>query len=64
MFVDGNHRAVRVAGSGAMENADCDLIAGKARKKGHAIEIKSSKKNRIYITKKQIEEAGGKASLT
>ena len=29
MFVDNNFRCVRVAGSGVMENADCDIIAGK-----------------------------------
>ena len=29
MFVKENYRAVRTAGSGTMENADCDLIAGK-----------------------------------
>lgn len=55
MFIENNFRAVRVAGSGVMENADCDLIAGKKGKK-YAIECKSSKKSSKYITKKQIEE--------
>lgn len=53
-FIDsGIYRVVRVAGSGTMENADCDLIAGKKGKK-YAIEVKSSKKSTIYISKDQI----------
>ena len=36
-----------------MENADCDLIAGKKGKK-FAIEVKSSKKPVKYISKEQI----------
>lgn len=54
-FVENNFRAVRVAGSGTMENADCDLIAGKAGVGKYAIEVKSSKKPVKYISKKQIE---------
>lgn len=54
MFVDNNYRAVRVAGSGMMENADCDIIAGKKGKK-FAIEAKSTKKSIKYITKEQIQ---------
>lgn len=50
---DGSYRVVRVAGSGVMENADCDLIAGKKGKK-FAIEVKSSKKPVKYISKEQI----------
>jgi len=53
MFIDNSFRAVRVAGSGTMENADCDLIAGKKGKK-YCIEVKSSKKPIKYITKEQI----------
>ena len=49
----GIYRVVRVAGSGTMENADCDLIAGKEDKK-FCIEVKSSKKQTIYISKDQI----------
>lgn len=49
----GDYRVVRVAGSGTMKNADCDLIAGKKGKK-YAIEVKSSRKPIKYITKKQI----------
>ena len=55
MFVEQGWAAVRVAGSGMMENTACDLIAGKKRKK-FCIEVKSSKKPVRYITKKQIEE--------
>jgi len=55
MFIDNCFRAVRVAGSGVMENASCDLIAGKPNQK-YCIECKASKKPSKYITKKQIEE--------
>ncbi len=53
MFIDNCFRAVRVAGSGMMENADCDIIAGKKSKK-YCIEAKSTKKTIQYITKDQI----------
>lgn len=53
MFIDNSYRAVRVAGSGMMENADCDIIAGKKGKK-YCIEVKASKKPVKYITKDQI----------
>ncbi|NCN98765.1 Holliday junction resolvase [Candidatus Pacearchaeota archaeon CG10_big_fil_rev_8_21_14_0_10_35_219] len=59
LFSDRGWMAARVAGSGVNENTFCDLIAGKKgveENKGYTIEIKSSKKNRIYITKKQIED--------
>jgi len=36
-----------------MENADCDLIAGKKRRK-YAVEVKASKKPIKYISKEQI----------
>jgi len=58
LFVQNNFRAVRVAGSGMMENTACDLIAGKASAEGkhkYAIEAKSSKAPVKYITKEQIE---------
>lgn len=54
IFVKENYRCVRVAGSGVMENSDCDLIAGKKGEK-YSIEVKSSKKPIKYITKEQIE---------
>ena len=56
LFTQMGWKAARVAGSGRNDNTFCDLIAGKIKRKGHTIEAKSSKKNRIYITKKQIEE--------
>lgn len=55
MFVDNSYRAIRAAGSGTMDNASCDLIAGKKDKK-YCIEVKSSKSPTKYITKSQIEE--------
>jgi len=55
MFIDNSWRAVRVAGSGVMDNTSCDLIAGKPGKK-YCIEVKASKKPVKYITKKQVEE--------
>ena len=59
LFVSNGFRAVRVAGSGMMENTACDLIAGRASADGkqkYAIEAKSSKSPNKYITKKQVEE--------
>ena len=53
MFVANHFRAVRVAGSGRMDNADCDLIAGKPGKK-YAIEVKSTKKGNKYVSKEQM----------
>lgn len=55
IFIDNAFRAVRVAGSGMMENTSCDLIAGKTGRK-YCIECKASKKTSKYITKKQVEE--------
>jgi Holliday junction resolvase len=54
IFIEHNYRVVRVAGSGTMENADCDLLAGKIGKK-YAIEAKSTKSPNKYISKEQIE---------
>jgi Holliday junction resolvase len=54
-FIENNYRAVRVAGSGMMENTACDLIAGKKGKK-YCIEVKSSKSPVKYISKEQIDE--------
>lgn len=55
MFIDNCFRAVRVAGSGILENTSCDLIAGIPGKK-YSIECKATKNKNKYITKKQIEE--------
>jgi len=53
MFTQNHFRAVRVAGSGTMENADCDLLAGKIGAK-YCIEAKSAKNPVKYISKEQI----------
>ncbi|MEK6875677.1 MAG: Holliday junction resolvase Hjc [Nanoarchaeota archaeon] len=55
IFVNNHYRSVRVAGSGILENSDCDIIAGKSGGKKYCIEVKSSKKPVKYITKEQIE---------
>lgn len=55
LFTDQSWRAARVAGSGTNENTFCDLIAGK-NGRAYAVEAKSSKNPRIYITKEQIED--------
>ena len=55
IFTDHSWRAARVAGSGTNENTFCDLIAGKSGK-AYAVEAKSSKGPRIYITKQQIDD--------
>jgi Holliday junction resolvase len=54
-FVENGFRAVRTAGSGTMENADCDLIAGNNKLGKYAIEVKSSKSKSKYISKDQIQ---------
>ena len=56
LFTQNSWRAVRVAGSGLADDSPCDLIAAKLGKKGFAIEVKSTKKSVIYITKNQIED--------
>ncbi len=56
LFTENSWRAIRVAGSGIGEDSPCDLIAAKRGKKAHVIEVKSSKKTTIYITKQQIED--------
>ncbi len=55
LFIGNGYRAIRAAGSGMMENADCDLIAGKKGRK-YCIEVKSSKKPYKYISKEQIKK--------
>lgn len=56
IFFANGWAAARVTGSGSTRELSCDLIAGKVGRRGYAIEAKSSKKNRIYITKAQIED--------
>ena len=56
IFTDKGWRALRVAGSGVNDNSPCDIIAAKIGRKGFTVEAKSSKQNRIYIKKQQIED--------
>lgn len=56
LFTQNSWRAVRVAGSGIGEDSPCDIMAAKLGKKGFAVEVKSTKKSTIYITKQQIED--------
>ncbi len=56
LLAENGWRALRVAGSGINEESPCDIIIGKLGQKGYAIEAKSSRKNRIYIKKSQIED--------
>lgn len=56
LFREHGWRSARVAGSGVNDESPCDLIAGKAGKTGKAVEAKSSKKTRIYISRAQVED--------
>tara|TARA_Y100000310_G_C20347538_1_gene652706 strand:- start:248 stop:730 length:483 start_codon:yes stop_codon:yes gene_type:complete len=56
LFTEHSWRAVRVAGSGVNDDSPCDLIVGKAQRKGYTIEAKSSKKTTIYITNEQMHD--------
>ncbi len=56
ILTENGWRAARVAGSGVNDNSPCDLFAAKIGKKGFVIEVKSSKKSTIYITREQIND--------
>lgn len=56
IFTKQGWRAVRVAGSGVSDYSPCDIIAAKIGRKGFAVEVKSSRKKTIYITKEQIND--------
>jgi len=56
LFTEHGWRAVRVAGSGIGEDSPCDLLAIKIKKRAYTIEVKSSKKTTVYITKQQIND--------
>jgi len=56
LFTEHGWRAARIAGSGVNDDSPCDLIVGKLGKRGYTIEVKSSKKTSIYITKEQIQD--------
>ncbi len=53
MFWEKGFAVIRAAGSGKLPEPSCDLIVGKGSKK-FAIECKTSRKKRKYITKQQI----------
>ena len=55
---DKEFAVVRVAGSGCMPEPSCDLLAGNGNS-SYAIEVKTSRDKRKYITKKQINEFTG-----
>jgi Holliday junction resolvase len=44
----------RVAGSGSIPEPSCDLLAGN-KKKGYAIEVKTSRKMKKYLDKEQVK---------
>jgi len=50
IFIDKNFRVVRVAGSGTLTNAECDLIVAN-KIKAYCIESKSTRKGGVYIPK-------------
>ena len=52
---DREYAVVRVAGSGCMPEPSCDLLAGNGEK-AFAIEVKTSRDKKKYLTKKQITE--------
>ncbi len=56
LFTKKGWRAVRVAGSGVKDESPCDLLAAKPGRKGHVVEVKSSRKSNIYISKEQIND--------
>lgn len=56
LFTENSWRAARIAGSGIGEDSPCDLLAAKLGRKAYAVEVKSSKKTSIYITKEQIDD--------
>ena len=53
-LINKSWRVVRTAGSGTKRDADCDLIAGK-NGNIYVIEVKSTKKKVVYISKNQID---------
>ena len=55
IFIDKSFRVVRVAGSGTLSNAECDLIVAN-KKKTYCIESKSTRKGGIYIPKDRMRD--------
>lgn len=56
MFSGNSWRAARVAGSGVGDDSPCDLIAGGPNGKKFAIECKTSKEKKRYLSKEQIND--------
>jgi Holliday junction resolvase len=52
---DKDFAVVRVAGSGCMPEPSCDLLAGNGEQ-AYAIEVKTSRDKRKYITKEQMTD--------
>ncbi|PIN93441.1 hypothetical protein COU54_02880 [Candidatus Pacearchaeota archaeon CG10_big_fil_rev_8_21_14_0_10_31_24] len=50
MFINNNFRVIRSVGSGALTNAECDLIVAN-KIKAYCIESKSTRKGGVYIPK-------------
>lgn len=50
-----DYAVARVAGSGSIPEPSCDLLAGNG-KASYAIECKTTRSNKKYITKEQMEE--------
>jgi Holliday junction resolvase len=55
IFIKHGYRVIRTAGSGTLNNADCDLIVAN-KKKNYCIEVKSTRKKGIYIPKDRVKE--------
>lgn len=55
LFWKNGYAVARVAGSGSIPEPSCDLLAGNGKKK-YAIECKTTRKERKYISEEQIKE--------
>lgn len=52
---DKGYACCRVAGSGSIPEPSCDLLAGNGKNK-YVIEVKTSRKEKKYLSKEQINE--------
>ena len=55
IFMSHNYRVIRCAGSGTLNNSDCDLIVAN-KKKNYCVEVKSTRKGGVYIPKDRVKE--------
>lgn len=55
IFIDNNYRVVRIAASGCLTNADCDVVAAN-KKAAYCIEAKSTIKLSISIKKESMKK--------